>query len=106
MEEPVNELDFRDPTIEEHEDPTTPNHNFNETFDPPILKGRSYESGVNLKGEPRAIWIHDHHLTVYSHPTDWPDSMLPTYKNLHKKTTTPREISIKIYAHGPTKKKN
>ena len=50
VEEPVNEFDFRAPTIEEHEDPTTPNHNFNETFDLPMFKGRSYEGGVHLKG--------------------------------------------------------
>ena len=29
VDEPVNEFDFRAPTIEEHEDPTTPKHNFN-----------------------------------------------------------------------------
>ena len=54
VEEPVNEFDFRAPTIEEHEDTTTPKHNFNETFDRPIFKGMSYEGGVRLKGEHRA----------------------------------------------------
>ena len=52
VEEPVNKLDFRDPTIEDHNDPTTPKHNFNETFDRPMFKGRSSEGGVRLKGEP------------------------------------------------------
>ena len=52
MEEPVNEFDFRAPTIEEHEDTTTPKHNFNETFDRPMFKGNSSEGGVSLKGEP------------------------------------------------------
>ena len=33
VEEPVNEFDFRAPTIEDHEYPTTPKHNLNETFD-------------------------------------------------------------------------
>ena len=50
VEEPVNKLDFHVPTIEEHEDPTTPKNNFNETFDLPMLKGRSSEGGVRLKG--------------------------------------------------------
>ena len=83
MEEPVNELDFRDPTIEEHEDPTTPKHNFNETFDHPMFKGRSSEGVVCLKGEPRARWMHNHQLTVSSNPADWLDAMLPTYTHLH-----------------------
>ena len=52
MEEPVNEFDFRASTIEEHEDPTTPKHNFNETFDRPMFKGMSSEVGVLFKGEP------------------------------------------------------
>ena len=50
VEEPVNEFNFRAPTIEEHEDPTTNKHDFNETFDLPMFKGRSYEGGVHLKG--------------------------------------------------------
>ena len=49
VEEPVNEFNFRAPTIEEHEDPTTPKHNFNEAFDRPMFKGRSSEGGVCLK---------------------------------------------------------
>ena len=39
--------------------------------------------------------MHYHHLTVSSHPADWIDAMLPTYKKFQKKTTTPHEISIK-----------
>ena len=54
VEEHVNKFDFHDPTIEEHEDPTTPKHNYNETFDRPMSKGRSYEGGVRLKGKPQA----------------------------------------------------
>ena len=50
VEEPVNKFDFRATTIEEHEDPTTPKQNFNETFDRPMFKGRSSEGGVRLKG--------------------------------------------------------
>ena len=34
-------------------------------------------------------------MTVYSHPYDWLDAMITTYKHLHKKTTTPHELSIK-----------
>ena len=52
VEEPVNEFNFRAPTIEEHEDPTTPKHSFNEIFDRPMFKGRSSEGGLRLKGEP------------------------------------------------------
>ena len=48
----MNEFDFRVPIIEEHEHPTTPKHNFNETFDRPMFKGNSSEGGVSLKGEP------------------------------------------------------
>ena len=92
MEEPVNKFDFREPTNEENEDHTTPKHNFNETFDHPMFKERSSEGGVRLKGEPRARCMHDHQLTVSSHPDDWLDAMLPTYKYLHKKTTTPPYI--------------
>ena len=95
MEEPVKEFDFRAPTIEEQEDPTTPKHNSNETFDCPMFKGRSSEGGVCLKGEPRAIWIHDHQLTVSSHPADWLDDIIPTYKNLHK----PIDASVASTAH-------
>ena len=94
VEEPVNEFDFRAPTIEEHEYPTTPKHNFNETFDCPMFKGRSSEGGVCLKEETQARWMHDHHLTVSSHPSDWINSMLPTYKNLSKEKTTLHELSI------------
>ena len=47
----MNEFEFSAPTIEEHEDPNTPKHNFNETFDRPMFKGRSSEGGVRLKGE-------------------------------------------------------
>ena len=50
VEEHVNEFDFLAPTTEEHEDPTTPKHDFNETFDRPMFKGRSSEGGVLLKG--------------------------------------------------------
>ena len=89
VEEPVNKFDFRSSTIEEHKDPTTPKHNFNETFDRPMFKGRSSEGGVHLKGEPRSRWMHDHHMTVSSHPYDCLDSMLPTYKHLHKKQQLP-----------------
>ena len=95
LEDPVKKIDFRAPTIEEHVDITTLKNNFNETFDHPMFKGRSSEGGVCLKGEPRAMWIHDRQLTVSSHPADWIDAMLPTYKHLHKKTTTPHELSIK-----------
>ena len=95
MEEPVNDFDFRAPTIEKHEDPTTPKHNFNETFDRPMFKGGVSEGGVRLKGEPLSRWMHNHQLTVSSHPADWLDVMLPTYKYLHNKTTTPHELSIK-----------
>ena len=94
VEEPVNKFDFCAPTNEEHDDPTTPKHNFNETFDRPMFKGRSFGGGVRLKGEPRSRWMHDHQLTVFSHPAGWIDTMFPTYKHLHKKTTTPHEISI------------
>ena len=38
--------------------------------------------------------MHNHKLTISIHPSDWLDDMLPTYTNLHKKTTTPHEISI------------
>ena len=41
VEEPVNEFDLCAPIIEEHDDPTTPKHNSNETFDRPMFKGRS-----------------------------------------------------------------
>ena len=50
VEEHVKKIDFRAPTIEEHKNPTTPKHNFNETFDRPMFKGRSSEGGVLLKG--------------------------------------------------------
>ena len=83
MEEPVNKFDFRASTIEEHEDTTTPKHNFNETYDRPLFKGRSSEGGVCLKGEPQARWIHYHKLAVSSHPADWLDAMIPTYKHFH-----------------------
>ena len=46
----MNEFDFRAPTIEENKDPTTPKHNFNDTFDRTMLKGRSSEGGVCLNG--------------------------------------------------------
>ena len=52
VEEPVNKFELRVPTIEEHEDPTTPKQNFNETFDCPMFKGRSSEGAVSSKGEP------------------------------------------------------
>ena len=52
VEETVNEFDFRAPTIEENEDPTTPKNNLNGTFDRPMFKGRSSEGDVRLKGEP------------------------------------------------------
>ena len=38
--------------------------------------------------------MQDHELNFYSHPADWLDAMLPTYKYFHKKTTTPHELSI------------
>ena len=95
VEEPVNKFDYHEPDIEEHDDPTTPKHNLNETFDRPMFKGRSSEGGVHLKGEPRAIWMHDHQLTVSSHPDDWLDAMLPTHTIFHKKTTTTHNLSIK-----------
>ena len=85
----MNEFNFRAPTIEEHEDPTTPKQNFNEKFDRPMFKGRSSEGSVGLKGEPREIWMHDHQLTFSSHPDDWIDAILPNYKNLHKKKNYP-----------------
>ena len=59
-----------------------------------MFKGRSSQGGVHLKVEPRAIWMHDHQLNVSIHPDDQIDSILPTYKNLHNKTTTPHELSI------------
>ena len=96
VEGSVNKFDIRASTIEEHEDPTPPKHNFNETFDRPMFKGRSSEGGVCLKGEPQKILMHDHQLTVSSHPDDWLDAMLPTYKDLHKKTTTPHDLSIEM----------
>ena len=37
VEEHLNKFDFRAPTIEENDDPTTPKHNFNETFDRPMF---------------------------------------------------------------------
>ena len=49
VEEPVNEFDFCATTIEEHEGPSTPKHNCNETFYRPMFKGRSSEGGVCLK---------------------------------------------------------
>ena len=48
----MNEFNLRAPTIEEHEDTTTPKQNFNETFDRPMFKGRISEGGVRLKVEP------------------------------------------------------
>ena len=39
--------------------------------------------------------MHNHQLTVSSYPDGWLDSMIPTYKYLHKKTTTPHELYIK-----------
>ena len=89
VEEPVNELYLRAPTIEEHEYPTTPKNNFNETCDLPMFKGRSSEGGVFFKGEPRARCMHDHQLTVSSHHDDWLDAMLPTYTHLQKKKNSP-----------------
>ena len=53
LEEPVKIFDFRAPIIEEHENSTTPKHNFNETFYHPMFKERSSEGGVRFKGEPR-----------------------------------------------------
>ena len=50
VEEHVKEFDFCAPTIEEHENPTTSKHNFNETCDCPMFKGRSCGGGVFLKG--------------------------------------------------------
>ena len=38
--------------------------------------------------------MNDNQLTVSSHPNDWLDAILPTYKYLRKKTTTPHEPSI------------
>ena len=104
MIEHVNEFDFRAPTIEDHGYPTTPKHNFNETFDRPMSKGKSSEGGVCLKGEPQARWMHDHQLTVSIHTSYWLYSMLPTYKYLHKKTTTPHEISIENICTWSNKK--
>ena len=74
----MKEFYFRTPTIEERKDPTTPKHNFNETFDIPMFKGRSSEGGVRFKGEPKSRWMNDHQLTVPSHPADWLYAMLPT----------------------------
>ena len=91
----MNKLDFHSTTIEEHEDTTTPKHNFNKTFDLPMFKGRSSEGGVRLKGETRARCMNDHQLNIFRHPDDWLDAMLPTYKHLHNKTKTPHELSIK-----------
>ena len=48
--------------------------------------------------------MNNHQLTVSSHPTDWLDAMLPTYKYLHKKTTTPHELSIKKVCTWSNKK--
>ena len=38
--------------------------------------------------------MHDRQLTVSILTADWLDAILPTYKYLHKKTTTPHELSI------------
>ena len=100
----MKEFYFRTPTIEERKDPTTPKHNFNETFDHPMFKGRSSEGGVCLKGETRERWMHNHQLTVSSHTDDWIDAMIDAYKHLHKKTTTSHELSIENLCTWSNKK--
>ena len=90
----MNEFKFRAPTMEEHENPVTPKHTIDETFNRPMFQGKSRLGGTRVKGEPRAAWLHDHHLTIHSHPADWLDAMLPTYTVLHKKSLTPHELSI------------
>ena len=98
--DPVNEFAFRAPTLEEADNPTTPKHNYNETFDRPVFTGKirvkneDGEPQVRTKGGPRARWLSDHKLNFNSHPVDWMNAMLPSYNENNKSTLTPHQISI------------
>ena len=82
--DPVNEFAFRAPTLEEADNPTTPKHNYNETFDCPVFTGNSRvknedgEPQVRTNGEPQARWLSDYKLNVNSHPVDWMNAILPS----------------------------
>ena len=47
VENPINDFDFRAPTLAEHENPTTPKHNYDEVFDRPVFTGRDREGGYD-----------------------------------------------------------
>ena len=80
VSDPVNEFAFRPPTLDEGESPTTPKHNYEETFDRPIFTGKNMKGEMRLKGEPRMRFIIDHGLSEASHPEDWADSFFPRYE--------------------------
>ena len=48
--------------------------------------------------------MHDYQMTVSIHLADWLDVMLPTYKNVHNKTTTPHELYIEKLRKRSNKK--
>ena len=49
--DPVKEFAFRAPTLEDSDNPTTPKHNYNETFYRPVFMWNSWVK--NEDGEPQ-----------------------------------------------------
>ena len=68
VEVPFNEFEFRPPTLQPNETPTTVKRNYDEKFDRPVFAGRNKKGEVRLKGEVRHAFLKDEGLDLNSHP--------------------------------------
>ena len=80
VEVPFNEFEFRPPTLQPNETPTTVKRNYDENFDRPVFAGRNKKGEVRLKGEVRSAFLLDEGLDLNSHPADWADAFFPVYE--------------------------
>ena len=82
----------------------TPKHNYAEKIDRPVFTGRNRKEEVRTKGEPRAVFLVDEGLSVFSHPIDWMDAFIPVYLKACKSSRTPHHLSIAKLCRWSNKK--
>ena len=72
----------------------TPKHNYAEKIDRPVFTGRNRKEEVRTKGEPRAVFLVDEGLSVFSHPIDWMVAFFPVYLKASNPSRTQHHLSM------------